>query len=83
MKGSLQSFDGSDTPSSLRWEHLPYCNFSCCDHPFIYPLQFSLSSFVFLLPVFSYVIYTPTSLNPQFISFPSLIQGLLCANTAS
>lgn len=44
-KGSLKSFDASDTPCSLWWEHWPFCIFSCCDHPLIYSLKHSLYYF--------------------------------------
>lgn len=48
MRGSSESFAASDTPCSLLWEHWSYCFFSCCDHPFVYPLKHSLFFYVSL-----------------------------------
>lgn len=42
LKGSLKRVDASDTRCSLWWERRPLCIFSCCDQPFIYPLNHSL-----------------------------------------
>lgn len=70
-KGSLKSFHAGDTRCSLeRW---PFCFFSCCDHPFIYPLKhsffFSLcpsllcSHSFFFLYAFLFLAYTRFALS--------------------